>query len=52
MGMMTMLGMACTDTFTGTTVGLTPGTHTIFALLTDNGHAPLEIFDKIDVTVA
>ena len=52
MGMGTMLGMACTDTFTGTTVGMDPGsTHTMFALLVDNGHAPLDVFDKIDFTV-
>jgi hypothetical protein len=52
MGMGTMLGMACTDTFTGTTIGMDPGsTHTLFALLVDNGHAPLNVFDKIDFTV-
>jgi len=52
MGMGTMLGMACTTTFHGTTVGLEPGTtHTLFALLTDNGHAPLGPFAKITFTV-
>jgi hypothetical protein len=52
MGMGTMLGMACTDTFTGSTVGMTPGTtHTLYALVVDNGHAPLNVFDSIDFTV-
>src|SRR5438093_8793878 len=47
MGMGSMLGMTCTQTFRGTTVGLPPGTtHTLFALLTDNGHAPLDVFDQ------
>ncbi len=52
MGMGSMLGMSCTRTFTGSTVGLPPGTtHTLFALLTDNGHAPLDVFDQIKFTV-
>jgi len=52
MGMGSMLGMSCTQTFRGTTVGLPPGTtHTLFALLTDNGHAPLDVFDQIEFTV-
>ena len=52
MGMGTMLGMSCTGTFRGTTVGLQPGsTHTLFALLTDNGHAPLDVFAQIQFTV-
>jgi hypothetical protein len=52
MGMGTMLGMSCTKTFAGTTVGLQPGsTHTLFALLTDNGHAPLDVFAQIQFTV-
>jgi hypothetical protein len=42
MGMGTMLGMSCTNVFHATTAGLKAGeTHTIIALLTDNGHAPL-----------
>jgi len=42
MGMGTMLGMSCDTTFHATTAGLKGGqTHTIIALLTDNGHAPL-----------
>jgi hypothetical protein len=53
MGMGSMLGMACTNTFHGSTVGMKPGTtHTLFALLTDNGHAPLGPFAKISFTVA
>lgn len=52
MGMGTMLGMSCTGTFRGTTMGLQPGsTHTLFALLTDNGHAPLDVFAQIQFTV-
>jgi hypothetical protein len=40
MGMGTMLGMACTTVFHATAQGLQPGqTHTLIALLTDNGHA-------------
>lgn len=43
MGMGTMLGMGCTNTFQASTQGLKAGeTHTIIALLTDNGHAPLQ----------
>ncbi len=52
MGMGTMLGMACTNTFHASTIGLDPGsTHTLFALLTDNGHAPIDVFDQIEFTV-
>lgn len=52
MGMGTMLGMGCTETFQGSTDELVAGsTHTLFALLTDNGHAPLDISDSIDYTV-
>jgi hypothetical protein len=52
MGMGTMLGMACTNTFHGSTVGLDAGsTHTLFALLTDDGHAPIDVFDQIQFTV-
>ncbi len=41
MGMGTMLGMGCTTTFTASTEGLATGeTHTVIALLADNGHAP------------
>ncbi len=42
MGMASMLGMGCTNTFTVSTAGLESGsTHTVIALLADNGHAPL-----------
>ena len=41
MGMATMLGMASSDTFQASTVGLSPGKHTFFALLVDNQHSPL-----------
>jgi len=52
MGMGTMLGMGCTETFTGSTQGLDAGsTHTLYTLLTDNGHAPLDISDSIQFTV-
>lgn len=55
MGMLTMFGMACTDTFQASTVGYEPGeTHAIIALLTDNGHAPLtnpEAADSVEVTI-
>jgi hypothetical protein len=51
MGMGTMLGMSCQSTFTATTQGITPGTHTIFALLTDNQHAPTGVFSKVTVHV-
>ena len=53
MGMGTMLGMACSNSFQGSTEGLTPGTHSFFALLVDNQHAPLmpDIFDKVDLVV-
>ena len=53
MGMGTMLGMACTETFEGSTDGLDAGsTHTLFALLTGNGHAPIDVFDSIEYTVS
>jgi hypothetical protein len=53
MGMGTMAGMACTKTFHFSTAGLTPGTHTLIALLVDNGHAPFtpDVSDKIQVTI-
>jgi hypothetical protein len=52
MGMGSMLGMSCKSTFTTTAQGITPGTHTIFALLTDNQHAPINVFSKVTVHVA
>lgn len=52
MGMGTMLGMACTTMFQATTQGLQSGqTHTLIALLTDNGHAPLNPPVASEVTV-
>ncbi len=53
MGMGTMLGMACGETFQASTEGLTAGKHTFVALLVDNQHAPLmpEVFDKVDLVV-
>lgn len=52
MGMGTMLGMSCATTFHATTAGLKAGqTHTIIALLTDNGHAPLNPAVASEVTV-
>jgi hypothetical protein len=52
MGMGTMLGMSCTTVFHATTQGLQAGqTHTIIALLTDNGHAPLHPAVASEVTV-
>jgi len=42
MGMASMMGMGCTQTFQASTEGLESGaTHTLIALLADNGHAPL-----------
>ena len=42
MGMSSLLGMGCDNTFTVSTEGLAPGsTHTLIARLADNGHAPL-----------
>lgn len=53
MGMGTMLGMSCATSFQGSTEGLSKGTHSFFALLVDNQHAPLmpDVFDKVDLVV-
>jgi hypothetical protein len=52
MGMGTMLGMSCITVFHATTQGLKSGeTHTLIALLTDNGHAPLHPAVASEVTV-
>jgi hypothetical protein len=54
MGMGSMLGMSCTNVFHATTQGLKAGqTHTIIALLTDDGHAPLEppVTSEVTVTI-
>ncbi len=54
MGMATMAGMSCTTVFHASTAGLAQGsTHALIALLTDNGHAPLDpmVSDKVEVKV-
>jgi hypothetical protein len=54
MGMGTMLGMSCQRTFHATTQGLKSGeTHTLIALLVDNGHAPLHpaVESKVEVKI-
>lgn len=54
MGMMTMAGMSCEETFHASTRGLATGsTHSVIAVLVDNGHAPLapEISDAVEVTI-
>jgi hypothetical protein len=53
-GMGSMGGMSCTATVHTSTVGLTAGqTHSLIAILVDDGHAPLNpaIVDKVDVTI-
>ncbi len=53
MGMGTMLGMSGSNTFVVSTAGLKPGsTHTLYTVLTDDGHAPLGIMAQIQFTVA
>lgn len=54
MGMGTMLAMNCTQTFHATTAGMTPGQHTLIALLVDNGHVPFnpDVNAQVAVTVA
>jgi hypothetical protein len=54
MGMGTMLGMSCQRVFHATTDGLKPGeTHTLIALLADNGHAPLHpaVESRVEVKI-
>ena len=53
MGMGTMLGMSCANSFQASTVGLKPGPHTFFAILEDDQHAPLmpSVFGKVKVNV-
>jgi hypothetical protein len=54
MGMGTMAGMSCEQVFHASTAGLDAGsTHTLIALLLDNGHAPVEpeISDKVEVHI-
>ena len=54
MGMGTMAGMVCANTFQASTGGLKPGRHMLIALLVDNGHAPFnpDVRDTIEVNVA
>jgi hypothetical protein len=54
MGMGTMFGMSCVNVFHATTEGLQSGTtHTLIALLVDNGHAPFhpDVADKVEVRI-
>jgi hypothetical protein len=54
MGMGSMLGMSCQRVFHATTDGLKPGeTHTLIALLVDDGHAPLHpaVESKVEVKI-
>jgi hypothetical protein len=54
MGMGSMQGMSCTTTLHASTIGLKSGeTHSLIAILVDNGHAPLNpaITDKVNVTI-
>jgi len=53
MGMGTMMGMSCANSFQASTVGLKPGKHTFFAILEDNQHAPMmpSVFGKVTVNV-
>ena len=54
MGMGTMAGMSCEKVFHTSTDGLTSGSsHTLIALLVDNGHAPLspENSSKVEVKI-
>jgi hypothetical protein len=55
MGMGSMMGMSCAQTFHASTVGITPGTpHKLIAVLVDNGHAPVTpaVMDQVEVKVA
>ena len=53
-GMGTMMGMAGTDTFTVSTAALSPGSHTFYAVLVDNLHAPFDppVATKVELEVA
>jgi hypothetical protein len=54
MGMGTMLGMSCENVFHASTAGLSTGeTHSVIALLVDNGHAPFVdmVSDEVEVTI-
>ena len=52
MGMGTMLGMSCAETFHVSLAGIKPGQHTFFAILEDNQHAPTpHASDSVKLTV-
>jgi len=54
MGMGGMLGMSCVKVFRASASGLKPGTtHTLIAVLVNNGHAPFhpDIADRVQVTI-
>jgi len=54
MGMGSMMGMSCSTAFAASTVGLESGsTHSLIAVLADNGHAPLmnAMAAEVEVTV-
>lgn len=48
-----LAGMSCEDSFTFNPAGLDAGSHTLFAVIADNGHAPLQpmVVDQIEFTV-
>ncbi|MEZ5102744.1 MAG: hypothetical protein R3C15_23730 [Thermoleophilia bacterium] len=53
MGMATMLGMSCANTFHVSLAGIAPGEHTFFAILENNLHAPTpEVQAQVTVNVA
>ncbi len=53
-GMGTMMGMAGTDSYTVSTEALSPGTHTFYAVLVNNLHAPFDppVATKVELEVA
>jgi hypothetical protein len=51
MGMGTMMGMSCAQSFQASTVGLKPGSHKFFAILEDNQHHPLMPEVSAEVTL-
>lgn len=50
-GLATMLDMGCGHTYTAFTDGLAPGTHTLYAMLADNLHAPVAPAAMASVTI-
>jgi hypothetical protein len=51
MGMGTMMGMSCAQSFQASTVGFKPGSHKFFAILEDNQHHPLMPEVSAEVTL-